>query len=227
MSFITEKALRNLLPCSEDGAETNSRAPVEAGGSGPKVSIVTPEDTFSPDRRQQQPSTKSRNKPQKAKKRKGFGFGSGGREDGEQEVVQCELCNITVNSQQQLDMHLTGAKHKKCVESNKRSQDPAVQAKLKAAAELTAAAEVRKANPETTANTDKKDRDFEARSQLSSQPSSGPPAANNFWSDFKSSKWPLQVWLQTHFCLFCTYYFFPSLIFFESQIILYHGWVFY
>ena len=119
MSFITEKALRNLLPCSGDGAETNSRAPVEAGGSGPKVSIVTPEDTFSPDRRQQQPSTKSRNKPQKAKKRKGFGFGSGG---GEQEVVQCELCNITVNSQQQLDMHLTGkialvslVKLKKCL----------------------------------------------------------------------------------------------------------------
>ena len=82
------------------------------GGSGPKVSIVTPEDTFSPDRRQQQqqqqPSTKSRNKPQKAKKRKGFGFGSGGGEDGEQEVFQCELCNVTVNSQQQLDMHLTG-----------------------------------------------------------------------------------------------------------------------
>ena len=84
---------------------------LSAGGSGPKVSIVTPEDTFSPDRRQQQqqqPSTKSRNKPQKAKKRKGFGFGSGGGEDGEQEVFQCELCNITVNSQQQLDMHLTG-----------------------------------------------------------------------------------------------------------------------
>ena len=57
-----------------------------------------------------------------------------------------------------------GAKHKKCVESNKRSQDPAIQAKLKAAAELTAAAEVRKANPET-ATTDKKD-DFEARSQV-------------------------------------------------------------
>ena len=108
MSFITEKALRNLLPCSGDGAETNSRAPVEAGGSGPKVGIVTPEDTISPDRRQQQPSTKSRNKPQKAKKRKGFGFGSGGGDDGEQEVFQCELCNITVNSQQQLDMHLTG-----------------------------------------------------------------------------------------------------------------------
>ena len=71
---------------------------------------MTPEDTFSPDRRQQQqqPSTKSRNKPQKAKKRKGFGFGSGGGDDGEQEVFQCELCNITVNSQQQLDMHLTG-----------------------------------------------------------------------------------------------------------------------
>jgi len=152
-----------------------SGAPVEAGGSGPKVSIVTPEDTFSPDRRQQQqqPSTKSRNKPQKAKKRKGFGFGSGGGDDGEQEVFQCELCNITVNSQQQLDMHLTGAKHKKCVESNKRSQDPAIQAKLKAAAELSAAAEVRKANPET-ANTDKKDSDFEARSQLSSQPNLPP-----------------------------------------------------
>ena len=164
---------------------------LSAGGSGPKVSIVTPEDTFSPDRRQQQqqpPSTTSRNKPQ--------------------EVIKCELCNITVNSQQQLGEHLTGAKHKKRVESNERSQDPAVQAKLKAAAELTAAAEVRKANPET-ANTDKKDGDFEARSQLSSQPSSGPPAAKNFWSDFKSSKWPLQVWLQTHFCLFCTYYFFP------------------
>ena len=83
---------------------------LSAGGSGPKVSIVTPEDAFSPDRRQQQqqPSTKSRNKPQKAKKRKGFGFGSGGGEDGEQEVFQCELCNVTVNSQQQLDMHLTG-----------------------------------------------------------------------------------------------------------------------
>ena len=51
------------------------------------------------------------------------------------------------------------------MESNKRSQDPAVQAKLKAAAELTAAAEVRKANPDT-ANTDKKDSDFEARSQV-------------------------------------------------------------
>ena len=51
------------------------------------------------------------------------------------------------------------------MESNKRSQDPAIQAKLKAAAELSAAAEVRKANPET-ANTDKKDSDFEARSQV-------------------------------------------------------------
>ena len=55
---------------------------------------------------------KNRNKP--SKKRLGFGSvggsaaGADSSTPAEQLTFKCELCNVTVNSQQQLDLHLTG-----------------------------------------------------------------------------------------------------------------------
>jgi len=100
---------------------------------------------------------KGRNKPNK--KRSGFGLAGTVTHPSEQVVFQCELCNVTVNSQQQLDLHLTGIKHKKTVRKMANSSDPEVQRKLKEASEMAAKAEQNKANGDaaataTAANTD-------------------------------------------------------------------------
>lgn len=56
----------------------------------------------------------------------------------EQIIFQCDLCSVTVNSQQQLDLHLAGTKHRKTMNRLSKSQDPEVQAKLAVAREMTA-----------------------------------------------------------------------------------------